>query len=474
MSNLYPILMQDFILPVYDLVRGTSRFSRGRILAKTQWLRREEIERLQNRNLRALLRYAYERVPYYREAFKKRRLTPEDVKSTKDLAKLPQLTKKDIQKRSSELVSVNYDKSKLVPYQSGGTGNPIRFFITKESYSWEVAAEFRAYGWAGYRYGDRCFMFWGSSQDLTRADSLIKKINRRLERIFIASTVVLSEEIFEESARVLRNSHPEIIRGYASSVAMMANYLNDKHVKDVRPRAVITAAETLNEHMRKTIERAFNCPVFDYYGTREIGAIAAECKEHAGYHISAENVVVEFVDNDETVAAGERGLMLITDLRNYGMPFIRYKIGDLGIPSDDVCRCGRGLPLMSSIEGRISDFMACYNQGRDRVISVGPIYPIIISAAMRLPIDDCQVVQESIDCLTVRLVKGKGYSKEHTDRLVRYMRKDLGSSIKIGIEFVNSIPPLPSGKRSVFVSKLDPFQLSSEKEDRKLSQTDRA
>lgn len=457
MDDFYPFLIQNLVLPFYDLVRETSRFSRGRILQETQWLRREEIERLQNRNLRALLKHAYETVPYYRRVFKERRLTPGDIRNTSDLTKLSQLTKEDIKKSSSELISVNYDRGRLVPYQSGGTGNPIRFFITKESYSWEVSAEFRAYGWAGYKLGDRCFMFWGSPFDLSKANAMIKRINTIIERVFIADTYVLSDKVFAESARILRKFRPKIIRGYTSSVLMMAKYLNDMHIRDVRPKAVITSAETLYDSMRKTIEDAFDCPVFDYYGSREIGAIAAECEEHHGYHISAENVVVEFVDDGESVSAGERGLILITNLANYGMPFIRYKLGDVGISSADTCPCGRGLPLMSAIEGRTSDFMASYDRNQDRVIPVGPVYPVIITAAMHLPIEDCQVVQESLDRLVIKVVKGAKYSEQHTKLLIDYMQKYLGSSTNIVVEFVDSIPPLPSGKHATFISRIDSF-----------------
>jgi len=457
MGNLYPFLTQNVILPLYDLFRGTSRFSGERILRETQWFRSEEIERLQNRNLHALLEYAYKNVPFYRQAFRERRLTPADIRNTSDLVKLPQLTKEDIKKSPNELVSVNYDRGRLVPYQSGGSGNPIRFFITKESSSWGIAAEFRAYGWAGYRLGDRCFIFWGSPLDLTRAGTMVRRINRSLERIRMASTFVLSDKVYEESAQELRKFHPKIIRGYASSVAMMAKFLNDTHIRDIRPKAVITSAETLHESMRKSIEEAFDCPVFDFYGSREVGAIAAECEEHSGYHVSAENVVVEFVDDNEAVSPGERGLVLVTDLRNFGMPFIRYKLGDVGVPSDDSCSCGRGLPLISSIEGRISDFMASYDRKHDRIIPVGPIYPVIIAAVMHLPIENCQVVQENLDQLTIKVVRSESFTSEHTELLIGHIRKYLCSSTRIEVEFVDSIPPLPSGKRSVFISKIDPF-----------------
>lgn len=464
MQRAYSFLMNDFVLPVYDILRGTSRFKCGRTLSRTQWLPLRSVENLQKKNLRFLLRHAYETVPYYHTIFKQAGLLPSDIKEPEDLVKLPVLTKGDLRKNFQNMVSRTADFHKLVPSQSGGTGDPVRFYATKESFSWEVAAEFRAYEWAGYRLGKRCYTFWGSPVDLGRSQAIVNRFAQILERRFMADTFVISEGVLTRFAHLLRRFRPEIIRGYASSVFMMAKYLNENGLDTVRPKAVITSAETLYDSMRKEIEEAFACPVFDYYGTREIGGIAAECPEHVGYHVSAENVVLEFVDDNGPVSAGEKGVILATDLRNLGMPFIRYKIGDIGVPSDDACECGRGLPLMSSIEGRISDFMACYDQAQRRVVPVGPLYPVIISVAMHLPIENCQVIQEKVNRLTIKVVRSKGYEKKHTDLLVRYMQKYLGSSVEMVVEFVDSIPPLPSGKRSVFLSRIDPFKLFPEEE----------
>jgi phenylacetate-CoA ligase len=449
--------MRGAVLPVYDIVRGTGRFKCGRVLEKTQWLPRGEVERVQFKNLRALLIHAYETVPYYRRVFRERGLLPSDIRSLNDLVKLPVLTKKDVRENFNEMISRGFPKSRLIPYTSGGSGDQVKFYITKDQVSWEVAAEFRGYGWAGYRYGDRCFLFWGSPIDLSKSQGIVKRFTRALERITIADTYVMSDKVSESSAHLLLKHKPEIVRGYASSVYMMAKYLLEKGINCVRPRAVITAAETLFDFRRKTIEEAFGCPVFDYYGSREIGAIAAECEEHFGYHISAENVVTEFVEDDEHVAAGERGVVLLTGLRNLGMPLIRYRIGDVGRPSEDVCNCGRGLPLMSSIEGRLSDFLAVYDKNLGRVVPVGPLYPVIASVLIHMPFESCRVTQESLDKIVVRAVKGKGYSDEYEDRLVDLIRSFIGDSVAIEVKLVDSIPPLASGKRSLFTSKIDAF-----------------
>jgi phenylacetate-CoA ligase len=376
------------------------------------------------------------------------------------MSKLPVLTKKDIRDKHHKLVSCCVSRKEMIPYRSGGSGDQIRFYITRNQLSWEVAAEYRAYRWAGYKLGDRCFMFWGSPMDLSKYKGMIKKLTKFLERTMVADTYVMSDESMERLASSLLHYKPETIRGYAASVYMMADYLVKRGINKVRPTSVITSAETLFDFRRKTIEKAFGCPVFDYYGSREVGAIAAECREHSGYHISAENVLVEFVRDDENVSFGEKGSLLLTSLRNFGMPFIRYEIGDVGTPSNEICNCGRGLPLMAAVEGRISDFMAVYDKHSKSIRPVGPVYPVIIYALMHVPLKSCRMIQDSLEHVTIKAVKNVGYTQKDTDFLVDHIHKFLGDEIQLDFEFVDNLVPLPSGKRSVFTSRIDPFKQS--------------
>jgi phenylacetate-CoA ligase len=459
MTRIYPFLIENLALPVYDIVKRTSMTKFSHVLQKTQWLPRQEIKRLQTGNLRALLRHAYETVPYYRRIFRERSLSPSDIKSSDDLIKLPILTKANIRKNLGDMGSRGFPKSSLILGRSGGTGDQINFYNTKEEMNWIFAAEYRAYGWGGYKLGDPCFMLWGSPIDVPKYSNMLSRFTNALNRKLILNTYVVSDEVLGKLAHLLNKFSPEIIRGYASSVYIMAKYLLENHINNVRPRAVITSAETLLDYMRKTIEEAFGCPVFDFYGSREIGSLAGECEEHSGYHISAENVVMEFVREGEPVATGEEGVILVTNLRNFGMPFIRYNMGDVGRASDEVCGCGRGLPLMSSIEGRVSQFMAVYDKRLRRVIPVSTAGPGVFSMAlMHVPLERYRIIQESLDRLVIKAVKGEGYSQRHTDFLVEHILKYLGDNITIEVEFVDSLPPLPSGKRSVFISKIDPFK----------------
>lgn len=458
MGRLYPALFNSLILPIYDVTRGTKRIKYGKILEKTQWLPQEQILKLQKENLIALIKHAYETVPYYHRIFKERNLTPDDIKEPRDLTKIPVLSKRDIVKNKNELISTAIPKEKLIPYMSGGTGDQITFFVTKDQLSWELAAEQRGYSWADYRMGDKCLLFWGSPIDIKKSQALLMKVTSWLERVKITNTYFLSEEAMKDYLALLESYNPEVIKGYASSVYMVAKYLKEHNITTIKPRTILTSAEMLFPHYRKTIEEAFNCKVFDYYGSREIGALATECEAHHGFHINAENVVMEFIRDNESVV-DENGLIYVTNLRNYGMPFIRYEIGDVGTPSQDKCNCGRGLPIMASLEGRSSQFMAVYDKERRKVIPVSTAAPGIIgNLLMYVPVDNYRIVQESLDKIVIQVVTDKTYSQKDTDFLVNHLRDVLGNRIGVEVEKVDYIPPLPSGKRSVFISKINAFQ----------------
>lgn len=459
MVGIYPFFIENLARPVYDLVEGTSIFNIAHALKKTQWLSRDEIELIQAQGLKRLLRHAYETVPYYRRVFKQRSLSPGDIRNVNDLLKLPVLTKDDIRKNFVNMISRRYPRNRLISRSTSGSGDKLFFHLDRGAPSWESAAAYRAYGWAGYRLGNRCCMLVGSSEDIEMQRKWVNRVQYALARIFPTNTYVMSDEALNRIATMLQRFNPEIIRGYTSSIFMVAKHLTERGIESVRPRAVITAAETLFEDMRAEIEGAFGCPVFDNYVSREFSAIAAECEEHRGYHISSENVLLEFVKERKHVAPSEDGVILVTGLRNFGMPFIRYQIGDVGRPSDGDCGCGRGLPMMSSLKGRVTQYLAVYDPRSKHIVPVSATNPGVFSTALKhVPIDSYRIIQESLDEFLIKAVKRRGYTEEHTEQIKMILRRYLGDGISIDIEFVDYLPPLPSGKRSAFISKINPFE----------------
>ena len=145
--GIYSAFTRNVTLPIYDLVRDTSRFRYGRILQRTQWFPRKKLLELQNQNLRLLIKHAYDTVPYYHRVMKQNRVLPQDIQGVEDLTKIPVLTKDDVRANSADLVSLGFPVKQLVPYRSGGSGDQLQFFVTKDQLSWEIAAEYRGCGY---------------------------------------------------------------------------------------------------------------------------------------------------------------------------------------------------------------------------------------------------------------------------------------------------------------------------------------
>lgn len=452
-DKMYPTLFRNVIFPVMEFSQGTKIQKYLKWLEKTQWWKPEELEELQNKKLRALIRHAYENVPYYHNLFRKLNLKPEDIKTKEDLKKLPILTKDEIRKNFIELLAKNFEKWKpLQNATSGTTGEPLKYYITIDSASIRWASGFRAWGWAGYKLGDKRATLAGAS--LVPSNIPFKKRLRYLfERNLPLSAFNLTEEAMAQYAQKLRHFKPKFIRGYPTALSIFAKYLDENNIYDLRPQAIFTTAETLFPHQRKIIENAFGCEVFDGYGCVDGNANAMECNEHI-YHIASEQVVMEFVKKGERVYHNELGEVVVTDLYNYAMPFIRYAPGDVAIPSDEQCPCGRGLPLIKSIEGRTWDLIIT-RSGRI-------IYPILIPY-MFYPnpnnpkeikgIKQYQVVQETKEKLLIKIVKESG-CEEDFGYILQNFRKFIGDEMDLEVSFVESIPPEKSGKVRLVVSKV--------------------
>jgi phenylacetate-CoA ligase len=190
------------------------------------------------------------------------------------------------------------------------------------------------------------------------------------------------------------------------------------------------------------IEEAFGCKVFDRYGSEEVALIASECERHEGMHLNIEHLYIEFLREDGTAAAaGEEGAIVITDLFNRGMPFIRYSIGDVGVPTDRRCSCGRGLPLMERVTGRVADYL----KRRDGSMVAG--VSLVERTLTAIPgLEQMQVVQPSIDEIVLNVVRAPDFTIATEQALLAEFRSVFGSGIDIRANYVERIPQERSGK----------------------------
>jgi len=223
----------------------------------------------------------------------------------------------------------------------------------------------------------------------------------------------------------------------------------EAHPQEQLPlEAIVTSSETLYDHDREFIETVFGCPVFNRYGSREFGNLAHECDHHQGLHIYTEHAYVECLRNNKPAGPGEKGELVITSLDNYGLPFIRYRIGDYGEMSDTPCSCGRGFPLLKSVDGRVFDVIAAPN-GR---FIPGTYWTIVFRTVSG--IRQFQLVQEALTALTIKLVVDQSFQKSDLSKLCAQIEERCGPDMHLNFEFVDDIPLTKAGKRKFIVSDI--------------------
>jgi phenylacetate-CoA ligase len=245
---------------------------------------------------------------------------------------------------------------------------------------------------------------------------------------------------------------PVLMDGYAEALDFLAHYLKSTGTVSVRPRALMSSAQTLPLPSRKLIQEAFGCKVFDKYGSREFSGIAYECEAHEGHHVVAEGYLVEVLRDGKAAKPGEIGEIVITDLNNYCMPFIRYRIGDLAEAMDPSvpCSCGRGAPRVGAIQGRVQSII----QGADGRYLPGTFFAHYLKE-FDYAIKRFQVIQEERNAMTFRVVKGGRFSPQVLDEVIATFRKYLGSDMRIDVEFVDEIALIRTGKHLASISRLN-------------------
>jgi phenylacetate-CoA ligase len=262
------------------------------------------------------------------------------------------------------------------------------------------------------------------------------------DRFLYLDTINLNEHTIEDFIASWRREQPEVLFGHSHSLYIFARYVLDQRIKDLRPKGIISTSMMLLATERATIEQAFGCAVTDRYGCEEVGLIASECEQHAGMHLNIEHQYIEFLRPDGTSAAsGEEGAVVVTDLLNRGMPFIRYRVEDVGVPSERQCPCGRGLPLMERITGRVADYL----KRRDGSLVAG--VSLIERTLTAIPgIEQMQIVQPTREDIILNVVRAADYNIESERALLEELRGVFGPGINFRAEYLERIPQERSGK----------------------------
>ena len=323
-----------------------------RSLQRSQWLSRKELEQIQLTALNDVLAAA-QGIPFYRERLDAASIGPRGVDSLADLAALPELERSEVQRAG--ITGMRRPGGIVIQRRtSGTTGQPVEVVWPLEMMAWVDGADRRSLDWLGVALGDRRLYIRGSASK--------GRLRRRLRALAfnsdrIAPAALEDAEYRRDAVDRVRRRPPAIVFGNTKSVDRFALALEGG--PPVEAGIVVTTAGKLHPHYKGTIGAAFDCPVYERYGTLELGLISHPCREQGLQHVVAEVVLVEIVREDGTPAEpGEVGSVLITCLRNRAMPLIRYRLGDLGSLATHSCPCGRGLPVLESLVGRTNEMLA--------------------------------------------------------------------------------------------------------------------
>jgi len=434
------------------LIPTTHRGLRGRMreLDRREGMSPDQNRDLQWQSVKRLVQHAYDTTPFYKRRFDEAGVQPSRITSPVDFASIPALTRDDIRMHLEDMWSRRYKREELLSAATGGTTDtPIRLLRSPECVPEKVGVQLKFDTWAGMWPGDKVFYLWGARQDYSENPSWRWRLyDRYLMRRIWAPTSLLSEKVLEQYRQTLNHFRPRAIYAYPSPLALFCEYLLSCGRPCHRPRSAICTAEPLLPAQRRTIETALGCAVFERYGARDFGMIAAECERHRGMHLNPLAAYVEFqrVDKSETEGLCE---LLVTDLLNYGMPLIRYKVNDCTLLPAGNCRCGRGYPLIGQIIGRTTDNFRLPSGDvvpgvslTNRVIQVCP------------GIRKLQVIQETLESFRIRFVAGDGFSQDDLKNLGKKLQVFLGQSVKWNFEQTEEIERESSGKTRLCISRL--------------------
>jgi len=433
----YRALRHDNIIPILDELHGN------------QWLPPADIEEIQWSKLRKLLEQASTHVPYYRDLFRERGIEVETLGRPSDLEAIPFLTKKLIRENRERLVTEDPLRSGYASSTGGSTGDTLYFYCDRAASPVRRANTARQLRNLGVEIGDRQLKLWGFSFDKSLRQRVTEGAKHFFNNLRCISSFGMSDRVMREYADLERFFRPALIVAYPSALAVFSEFCKKMSLKLHAPRAIVSSGERIYPHQRELIEEVFGAPVYDRYGSREFADIACECPEREGLHLMNDLYFVEVIHESGTTAGeGETGEIVVTDLSNYYMPFIRYRTGDLAVPSGRACSCGRGLPLLERIEGRAFDAIKTPD-GK----SVGGFFWTYLSRAVP-GIRSFQVEQKEIDGVIFRIVPGPDWKNEYTKVLEEKVRENCGEDFGADFRLVDEIPLTPSGKSKFIISHL--------------------
>ena len=445
-------LSRHLIAPAHAAWKGQSQLRHLRRLLRTQHDSTEVVAARQAKTLRSLARHAIATAPFWRDRFADVQLAADDIQVVDDLRRLPILAKADIRGAGETMLSSAYSRAELHEHRtSGSTGVSVVTYRDEACQQFKRAATLRSDEWSGWRRGERIACVWGNP-DYPRG------LKARLHNTLLCRNVAWLDTLKMDDSNLhafvdeLSRWRPSLLFGHAHSLYLLATFVHAQRAAErIRPKGIIATCMVLHDFERERIEDVFGCKVTNRYGCEEVSLIACECEQHAGLHVNSDCVLVELIDrNGGACQPGESGRVIVTDLTNRAMPIFRYEVGDMATWAPSKCSCGRSLPLLEKIEGRVADYVVTPRGEYVSGISLTENF------ALRVPgVAQMQIVQEQIDFFIYNIVRNGEFGADSLEQIAALTRERFGDEVRHECRFVDKVLPEPSGKYRFCISKVE-------------------
>lgn len=447
--KLFDSLLGRLAYTAWDTKEGGIRLDECAKLKQQERWPEHKIKNLQTQKLNQLIKHAYSTSEWYKKIIDSRAIDISKPLTLADLQKFPVTTKIDIRENTHAFISRDYDIKSMPKAKTGGsTGVSLNLFFDERCQKRRNGAQMYADSFSGWKPGMRVAAVWGNPPVPKTYKQKIRAF--LLERMIYLDTMDLNAQSMADFVSRWRNFNPEMIFGHSHSIYIFAKYIIDQKITDLRPKGIVATSMMLLDQERAVIEEAFQCKVNNRYGCEEVGLIAVECEQHKGMHINSSHIILECLDaNDQPVKQGEAGKLVITDLNNYGMPLIRYRVEDVGILSERKCSCGRTTPILEKLEGRVADFLKKPDGGQVAGVS------LVERTLTKIPgIEQMQLVQEKLHEIIINRVKGIEYTNETDELLIAEFRQVFDQDVSLVINNVEKISQEKSGKYRFSICKI--------------------
>lgn len=374
------------------------------------------------------IKRAYNDVPYYKKIYDDWGVDIDDINTLDDLRKLPYITKDEIREQfPSGIVSKKYKVAKChYSATTGSTGRSLPFVFSESTFAFYIATGVRMYTMIGYRP-------WHKMAYIKYTKLNYPRLGPFFRTEHIPSTITAEEQI-----AMLRRVKPDLLLGYASLVFEIAQKLTPEDRELIKPKFIGINSELSTKTQREFISKVFGCPVYDEYSTEETWMVASQCRE-GNYHLYIDNVWVEFLDKDGfPVKPGEDGEMFLTTIRSDAMPFIRYRIGDIGRYSEKKCPCGLGYPILESFEGRADDSFILPSGKYVSSLKILNTFTKYIKKYLHL-MEEFKIIQKERGFIVIQLIKGKEYNDRQFQELIDSLHAIFAEPVNVKVEFVDYI-----------------------------------